>query len=124
MKVRNRITAAALSAVIASGVFYAPLPGGFDGVSVVADAATTVAAPKASLKSGTYNTSGSKTVKLSCSTKGAVIWYSVNGGSYKKYTKAITISKNTTIVLRQIWQQKEQGRHRFVQAHSKSNGNA
>lgn len=97
MKVRNRITAAALSAVIASGVFYAPLPGGFDGVSVVADAATTVAAPKASLKSGTYNTSGSKTVKLSCSTKGAVIWYSVNGGSYKKYTKVITISKNTTI---------------------------
>lgn len=82
---------------MAAGVFYAPLPGGFDGVSVVADAATTVATPKASLKSGTYNTSGSKTVKLTCSTKGAVIWYSVNGGSYKKYTKAITISKNTTI---------------------------
>ncbi|MBP0984785.1 MAG: chitobiase/beta-hexosaminidase C-terminal domain-containing protein [Oscillospiraceae bacterium] len=97
MKLRNRIAAAALSAVMAAGLFYAPLPGGFDGVSVVADAATTVATPKASLKSGTYNTSKAKTVKLSCSTKGAVIWYSVNGGSYKKYTKAITISKNTTI---------------------------
>lgn len=97
MKFRSKIAAAALSAVMAAGIFYAPLPGGLDGLSAVADAATAVAAPKASLKSGTYNTSKSKTVKLTCSTKGAVIWYSVNGGSYKKYTKAITVSKNTTL---------------------------
>lgn len=97
MKLRNRIAAAALSLVIAAGAFYAPLPAGVDGISVTAEAATTVATPKASLKSGTYNTSKSKTVKLTCSTKGAVIWYSVNGASYKKYTKALTVSKNMTI---------------------------
>lgn len=96
MKIHERIAAVVLSAAILTGLS-APMPF-MDGVlTVQASAATTVKAPTASLKAGTYVTSSSKKVKLTCGTKGAEIWYCTSGNNYKKYTKAITISKNTTL---------------------------
>lgn len=96
MKIRNRIAAVILSAALVTGLT-APLPFTEGILTVHAQAATTVKAPKVSLKAGTYVTSSSKKVKLSCDTKGAQIYYSINNGSYKKYTKQLTISKNTTL---------------------------
>jgi len=58
-----------------------------------------VATPTASKSSGTY--SSSIKVKLSCKTSGATIRYTTNGKAptkqSKKYTGAITISKNKTL---------------------------
>lgn len=55
--------------------------------------------PEISLESGTYT--GSKTVKLTSSTEGSEIYYTVDGTQptikSTKYTKAITISKNCTL---------------------------
>jgi len=68
-----------------------------DAFTVTAQAASAVSKPVASLKSGTYSASASKQVKLTCSTKKATIYYSVNGAAYKKYTSALKISKNTTL---------------------------
>lgn len=96
MKIRERIAAVILSAAIVTGLT-APMPFTDGILTVSASAAATVKQPKASLAEGTYVTSSSKTVKLTCATKGAEIYYSQNGGSYKKYTKALTISKNTTL---------------------------
>lgn len=62
-----------------------------------AEAAVSPATPKASLASGTYTVSRQKTVKLSCSSKKAKIYYSINGGKYRVYTKPISISKKTTL---------------------------
>ncbi len=60
-------------------------------------AKTTVSAPKANRSSGTFTVTGSIKVKLSCKTKGASIYYSLNGAKYKRCTKSITISKNSTL---------------------------
>lgn len=56
-------------------------------------------APTASLKAGEYNvgSGGSINTTLSCKTSGATIYYSVNGGSYKKYTGTIYMRENSTI---------------------------
>lgn len=92
---KRQILSAALAAVISIGIFSAPAQE-YIGSSSIAAAAETVAAPTASKKSGTYSTSGSFSVKLTSSTTGAKIYYST-GGSYKLYTKAISISKSTTL---------------------------
>lgn len=56
-----------------------------------------VAAPTASQKSGTiYCVSDSFSLKLSAAS-GATVYYSVNGGKYKKYTSQIKLTKNSTI---------------------------
>ncbi len=60
-------------------------------------AKTTVSVPKANRSSGTFTVTGSIKVKLSCKTKGASIYYSLNGAKYKRCTKSITISKNSTL---------------------------
>ncbi len=60
-------------------------------------AASSVAAPTASKKSGTIKCSGNSTsVKLTAGS-GATIYYSLNGGSYKKYSSAIKLTKNSTL---------------------------
>lgn len=60
-------------------------------------AAGTVSAPKASKKSGTITCSkNSASIKLTADS-GATIYYSLNGGSYKKYSSAIKLTKNSTI---------------------------
>ncbi|MCL1931106.1 MAG: chitobiase/beta-hexosaminidase C-terminal domain-containing protein [Treponema sp.] len=59
----------------------------------------TVATPKANPAAGTY--SSARNVTLSCATSGASIYYTTNGStpttSSTRYTKAISISKNTTL---------------------------
>lgn len=82
---------------IAAAVFFAQ-PAVTDGAQYSASAAAaTVAAPKASLKSGTYETDSPKSVKLTCSAKKAKIYYSVNGGKYRVYSKPLPITKTTTL---------------------------
>lgn len=92
---KKKILSIALAAVLSTGLFSAPVQE-YISTSAVASAATTVAAPTASKKSGTYSASGAFSVKLTTSTSGATIYYST-GSSYKQYTKALKISKNTTI---------------------------
>ncbi|MGN1341577.1 MAG: chitobiase/beta-hexosaminidase C-terminal domain-containing protein [Oscillospiraceae bacterium] len=92
---KNRILSIALAAVLSAGIFSAPVQE-YTGSSSVAYAASAVAAPTASRKSGTYPASGAFSLKLSTATKGAKIYYSTGGG-YKLYTKALKISKNTTV---------------------------
>ena len=53
--------------------------------------------PSASLKEGTYTVYAPKTVKLSCGTKGATIYYKLDSGKYKKYVSPITLGKNCTL---------------------------
>lgn len=85
-----------MAAVIGFGAISVPDLVGFGSYSV-ADAATTVYAPTANKKSATYTLSGSMKVTLSCKTEGATVYYSLNGSSYKTYTGAIKISKNSTL---------------------------
>lgn len=86
-----------LAAVFVMGLCFSEPVQEFLGTEIVAEAAVTVKAPAADKKSGTYTTDGNIKVSLSCSTKDAEIYYSLNGGSYKRYTKAIAIEKNTTL---------------------------
>ncbi len=92
---KKKIISAALAAVLACGVFISPVQEYIGGISSVAAAESAVSAPKASRKSGTYSTSGAFSVKLTAA-KGAKIYYST-GGSWRQYTKALKISKNTTL---------------------------
>lgn len=92
---KRRILSAVIAAMLSVGVFSAPVQE-FAGTSSVAQAASAVSAPKASKKAGTYSVSGAFSVKLTSSTSGAKIYYST-GGSYKLYTKALKISKTTTL---------------------------
>ncbi len=96
---KHRFLAVMLSAVVAAGVFCPPVQQAV-GVAVTAEAATAAPeAPAASRKSGTYLSDGKFRVTLSCKTKGAEIYYSVNGGStYKKYTQAFYITKSTKVM--------------------------
>ena len=60
-------------------------------------AAESVATVKADKASGTYYSDGALSVKLSCKTQGAKIYYSVDGGKYKEYTEALLVKKKVTI---------------------------
>ena len=70
--------------------------------NVVVAAPRSVAAPKASVASGTYKQA--QTVELSCSTDGATIRYTTDGSdptaTSAEYTGAITVSTGTTIKAR------------------------
>lgn len=92
---KNRILSMALAAVLSAGLFSAPVQEYISSSSVVC-AASAVSAPTASRKSGTYSASGAFSVKLTSATAGAKIYYSTGSG-YKLYTKALRISKNTTV---------------------------
>lgn len=94
---KNKVFALLTAAVLSVSAFSTPVQQSI-GAYVTAQAATAVKAPTASRASGTYTVSGKLSVKLSCATSGAKIYYSTNGGkSYKLYSKSISISKNTTI---------------------------
>ncbi len=94
---KNKFFAALTAVSLAVGATLAPaheiMP--FD-ISAYA-AETSVNAPKASRSSGTLTVTGSIKIKLSCKTKDADIYYSLNGAKYRRYTKSITISKNSTL---------------------------
>lgn len=92
---KKQIISAALAVILSAGIFSAPAQEMLGSVSVTAQAASTVSAPKASKKAGTYSTSGAFSVKLTAA-DGAQIYYST-GGDYKLYTKALKISKTTTV---------------------------
>lgn len=94
---KNKLISLFAAAVIAAGAFSAPVQTALGSVSAVSEAATAVSAPAASRKSGTYVSSGTVKVNLSCKTSGAKIYYSINGGSYKAYTKTLSLKKNSTI---------------------------
>ncbi len=76
-------------------------PGCDASASVSANYLYKLPVPKASLAPGTYK--GTKTIKLSTSVKGGTIYYTTNGktptSAATKYTKAIKITKNTTLKL-------------------------
>ena len=93
---KNRFFAVLTAAVLSVSAFSAPFQE-YIGASVTAEAATTVSTPKCSRPSGKYYSSGNLKVTLSCATEGATIYYSLNGGSYKRYTKALYITKNSTL---------------------------
>ena len=92
---KKRIMSVLLAAVISAGVFSAPVQE-LTGSTSVAMAAESVSAPTPSRKAGTYSVASSLSVKLTTSTSGAEIYYST-GSSYVRYTKALKLTKNTTI---------------------------
>lgn len=98
MNIKKKITAALLSAVLAAGLFVSPANDHSAGISVTAIAAA-ASAPKSSAKSGSYNVSAGKKITLSCTDKNAKIYYSVNGGKYKRYSSPIKLTKNTALKL-------------------------
>ncbi len=59
-------------------------------------ASVSVAAPTASVESGSKVEFGSK-VELSCATEGAKIMYSLDGKEFKSYESAVEITKNATL---------------------------
>lgn len=97
---KNRILSAVIAAALAVGAFSAPVRERLGESSVYASASpstASVAAPQASKKSGTYTQTGSLKITLSCATKDASIYYSLNGANYKTYNSSVTISKNSTL---------------------------
>lgn len=92
---KKRIMSVLLAAVISAGVFSAPVQE-LTGSTSVAMAAESVSAPTPSRKAGTYSVASSLSVKLTTSTSGAEIYYSI-GSSYIRYTKPLKLTKNTTI---------------------------
>lgn len=97
MKLRTRIISAVLSAALFTTAITVPFTENSSVSSCIAYAAESTEAPVSSLKSGTYSTSSGKKITLKSNKKGAVIYYSLNGGEYKKYTSEITITKNSTL---------------------------
>lgn len=93
---KTRFLSIITASVIALGTFSAPVQQALCSQSVVAEAAVSVLAPKASKKSGTYYSSGILKITLTAE-KSAKIYYSINGGNYKQYSAPITLTKNTTL---------------------------
>ena len=96
---KNRFFAAIVAAVLSVGAFSTPVQT-YIGAQTTAYAATTtkVATPKCSRPSGKYYVSTNLKVTLSCSTSDATIYYSTDGGTtYKRYSKALYLTKNTTL---------------------------
>lgn len=76
------------------------VPCEFIGIGTVqVEAASKPKAPYASAKSGTYEVTSYKKVALKCKTKDAAIYYSVNGGSFKKYKSKLKLKKDTVLVI-------------------------
>lgn len=96
MVIMNKINRSIVVFLLVSVIFFGQ-PEFVNVVGYSASAATTLASPKASLKSGTYTTASYKTVKLTCSTKKAKIYYSLNGAKYRLYSQPIRITKNSTL---------------------------
>lgn len=67
------------------------------GISVSAAVSEPPAAPKSQFESGSWTFSTGFYTEISCETKGADIYYSINGDKYKKYTGKIYIGQNVTL---------------------------
>lgn len=94
---KNRLFAVITAAVLSASVFGTPFQT-YIGAAVTAEAASYTAAPQCSRASGKYYCSGSLKVTLSCADSNSTIYYSTDDGStYKRYTKALYITKNTTL---------------------------
>lgn len=93
----KRVLSVICAAAAAWGVFSTPVQTALSSQTAYVQAASTVSAPKANKKAGTIVSSGSVSIKLSCATKGATIYYSTNGGEYKRYTKSFKITKTTKL---------------------------
>ncbi len=91
---KKRVLSIIIAAVVSVGAFSAPVQE-LAGSSSVAMAASDVSAPSASRRGGTYAVNGSLSVKLTAAS-GAKIYYST-GSSYKLYSKALKLTKNTTL---------------------------
>lgn len=91
---KKKFLSLALSAVLSIGIFSTPAQEMLGSVSITAQAAT-VTAPSASTKSGTYSSKSGFSVWLTAD-DGAEIYYS-KGDGYKLYTRAVRITKNTTL---------------------------
>jgi transglutaminase/protease-like cytokinesis protein 3 len=95
---KNKFWSIFTAAVIACGAFTPSAQSYVGSYSAVASAASTLSTPKADKSTGTYYSSGSMTVKLSCANSGSTIYYSLNGNSYRKYTSSgVKITKNSTL---------------------------
>lgn len=95
---KKQILSLFAAAVIAAGAFSPTAQTALGSASSVSAAASVVSVPSASRKSGTYSlSSASMKITLSCKDSGAKIYYSLNGASYKIYTKALVIKKNSTL---------------------------
>ncbi len=93
---KHRYLALILSAVVSASAFSTPVQS-LIGASVTAEAASAPAAPTANLKGGAYYCKSGYYITLSCATKGAKIYYSLNGSDYKLYTAKIPVTKNATL---------------------------
>lgn len=93
---KHRYLALILAAVVSTSAFSTPVQS-FIGASVTADAATAPATPTANLKGGSYYCKSGYYISLKCATKGAKIYYSLNGADYKLYTAKIPVTKNATL---------------------------
>lgn len=87
----------AIAVFLLVSVFFFAQPEFVNVVGYSVSAETTLSAPKASLKSGTYTAKDYKTVRLTCSTKNAKIYYSLNGAKYRLYSQPFRITKNSTL---------------------------
>lgn len=68
----------------------------FNSLDITTGIATSVASPTFSPKGGTYYEA--QTVTLSCSTPGATIKYSIDGGDVTTYSQPLTINKTSTVM--------------------------
>ncbi len=93
---KHRFVAAALAAVISVGAFSTTVQQAI-GSAAVAEAAVSVAAPKANMKSGSYYSKSGYYITLTHSSATAKIYYSLNGAAYTRYTGKIAVTKNSTL---------------------------
>lgn len=90
------------AAVLSAGIVFTPFTAQAavypNALTAAKASSSSVSAPKADKKSDLYLCDGEYLkVNLSCSTKNADIYYKINNGKYKKYTKTIGITKNSTL---------------------------
>lgn len=91
----KKIIAYLLAAVMSLGmvcVFPADI-----GISVSAAASEALAVPTSKYESGSWIFPYGFYTELYCKTKGASVYYSINGGKYKKYTEQIYIGGNVVL---------------------------
>ena len=100
MKFQNKIILIFAAVILSAGIVFVPAASLEAGMPfyINAEAASGVSAPVADQESGLHIMDSEKLkVNFSCSTKDAVIYYKVNAGSYKKYTRTLAVTKNMKI---------------------------
>lgn len=103
---KNRFISLLAAAVLSAGMIFTPAAPSVSAQSAVYGktltaakaSSSSVSAPTADKKAGYHLCNeNSLKVNLSCKTKNAEIYYKIDNGSYKKYTKTINITKNSTL---------------------------